>query len=32
MNFGDVPKAGPAPFKAQIDFIDEWQARQRTSR
>ena len=32
MNFGYTPKDGPAPFKAQIDFIDAWQARQRGSR
>jgi para-nitrobenzyl esterase len=32
MNFGDVPKAGPAPFKTQIDFIDAWTTQQREHR
>jgi len=32
MNFGDTPKAQPAPHKAQIDFIDEWNAVQRIRR
>jgi para-nitrobenzyl esterase len=30
MTFGDTPKTGPAPHKAQIDFIDEWLAMQRS--
>jgi para-nitrobenzyl esterase len=30
MHFADTPKAGPAPHKAQIDFIDEWLAVQRS--
>ena len=30
MNFADTPKAQPAPHKAQIDFIDEWLAVQRS--
>lgn len=29
MNFGDSPKAQPAPFKAALDFIAEWNASQR---
>lgn len=32
MNFADAPKAQPAPHKAQIDFIDEWLAVQRSRR
>jgi para-nitrobenzyl esterase len=32
MNFGDAPKAGPAPYKPNIDFIDEWLASQRAKR
>ena len=32
MNFADTPKAQPAPHKAQIDFIDEWLAVQRSRR
>jgi para-nitrobenzyl esterase len=32
MNFADTPKAQPAPYKAQIDFIDEWLAVQRSRR
>ena len=32
MEFGDAPKAGPAPHKAEIDFIDEWAAIQRSRR
>ena len=29
MNFGDTPKAQPAPYKDQILFISEWNASQR---
>jgi para-nitrobenzyl esterase len=29
MNFGDTPKAQPAPLKESLDFIAEWTARRR---
>ena len=29
LNIGDTPKAQPAPFKAQLDFLEEWAAAQR---
>ena len=29
MNIGDDPKAQPAPFKLQLEFLDEWNAAQR---
>ena len=29
MNFGDAPKAEPAPYREKIDFIAEWAASQR---
>lgn len=29
MNIGDIPKAQPAPYRAALDFQDEWSARQR---
>lgn len=32
INFGDAPKAEPAPHKTQIDFIDAWLAQQRSRR
>src|SRR5438105_3931380 len=32
MNFGDTPKAESAPNRAQIEFIDAWQAQQRSRR
>jgi para-nitrobenzyl esterase len=32
MNFGDAPKAQPAPHKPQIDFIDAWLTQQRARR
>ena len=32
MNFGDTPKAQPAPYKAALDFIAEWTASQRGGR
>ena len=32
MNFGDVPKAQPAPYRDALDFIDEWNAKQRSHR
>lgn len=32
MNFADAPKAQPAPYKPQLDFIDEWLAFQRSRR
>jgi hypothetical protein len=32
MNVGDVPKAQPAPYRDALDFIDEWNAKQRSHR
>jgi len=32
MNFADTPKAGPAPYKANMEFIDQWLATQRAKR
>src|SRR5437773_1006056 len=32
MNLGDVPKAQPAPYRDALDFIDEWNAKQRSHR
>ncbi len=32
MNFGEAPKAQVAPYRAALDFIDEWSAHQRAAR
>jgi para-nitrobenzyl esterase len=32
MNFADVPKAEPAPHRSALDFVDEWNAVQRSRR
>ena len=29
LNIGDAPKAQPAPFKAALDFLEEWAVAQR---
>jgi hypothetical protein len=29
MNFGDAPKAVPAPYREKLEFITQWAASQR---